>query len=98
MADLRKMTVQSLRELARKVLGPGYSRLKTKGELVAALEQAEKKVASAVEKAGSRVRQATRRAGNAAKAPRAAARKPEAPAPEGSRKRKRAGAVRKAGA
>lgn len=40
MSDLKKMTVESLRELARKVLGPGYSRLKTKGDLVRALEAA----------------------------------------------------------
>jgi uncharacterized protein len=40
MPDPRKMTVQSLRELARKVLGPGHTRLKTKTELLDALEHA----------------------------------------------------------
>jgi hypothetical protein len=39
MADLKKMTLESLRELARKVLGPGHSK-KTKGELIDALQKA----------------------------------------------------------
>jgi hypothetical protein len=39
MADLKKMTVEGLRDLARRVLGPGHSR-KTKGELIDALEKA----------------------------------------------------------
>lgn len=43
MPDFRKMTVESLRELARKTLGPGHSRFKTKSELVAALEAAGEK-------------------------------------------------------
>jgi hypothetical protein len=38
MPDLKKMTLESLRELARKVLGPGYSR-KSRPELIAALER-----------------------------------------------------------
>jgi hypothetical protein len=38
MPDFKKMTLQALRELARKKLGPGHSRLKTKGEIIAALE------------------------------------------------------------
>ncbi|HET8542833.1 MAG TPA: DUF4912 domain-containing protein [Anaeromyxobacter sp.] len=41
MPDLKKMTLESLRELARKKLGPGHSRLKTKGEIIAALEAGE---------------------------------------------------------
>jgi len=45
MADFRKMTVEGLRELARKLLGPGHSRLKTKADLVAALGSAGKKPA-----------------------------------------------------
>ncbi len=36
---LVKMTVSELRELARKHLGSGHSRLKTKTELIAALKQ-----------------------------------------------------------
>jgi uncharacterized protein len=40
MPDFKKMTVERLRELARKVLGPGHSRLKTKEDLVRALEEA----------------------------------------------------------
>jgi hypothetical protein len=39
MPDLKKMTVERLRELARKALGPGASALKTKAELVRALEK-----------------------------------------------------------
>jgi uncharacterized protein len=42
MPDFKKMTVESLRDLARRVLGPGHSRLKTKRDLVAALEEAER--------------------------------------------------------
>ncbi|HEX9049732.1 MAG TPA: DUF4912 domain-containing protein [Anaeromyxobacter sp.] len=38
MPDLKKMTLQSLRELARKKLGPRHSRLKTKNEIIEALE------------------------------------------------------------
>jgi hypothetical protein len=41
MSEFKKMTVQRLRDLARKSLGPGHSKLKTKDELVAALEKAE---------------------------------------------------------
>jgi uncharacterized protein len=40
MPDFKKMSVESLRELARKVIGPGHTRLKTKTELVNALEAA----------------------------------------------------------
>lgn len=47
MPDLKKMNVQELRALARKVLGTGASRLKTKADLVRALEQAEGRVAAA---------------------------------------------------
>jgi hypothetical protein len=39
MADFKKMTVETLRDLARRVLGPGQSK-KTKGELIQALEGA----------------------------------------------------------
>jgi uncharacterized protein len=96
MPDFRKMTVQSLRELARKVLGPGHSRL-TKGELVERLEAAEKKIGSAVEKAGTRLRQATRHAiGAAEKLPRAATKRAATARP--AKAGKKAGAVRKAGA
>jgi uncharacterized protein len=73
MPDLRKMTVQSLRELARKVLGPGHARLKTKAELVSALEEAEASGPSAPAKAAGRVRAAASRAAEATgKAARAA--------------------------
>ncbi|MHB8872391.1 MAG: DUF4912 domain-containing protein [Myxococcaceae bacterium] len=40
MDDLKSLTVRYLRELARKHLGKGYSRLKTKDELIAALKKA----------------------------------------------------------
>ena len=61
MAELKNMTVQALRDLARKALGRGYSKLKTKNELIAALQAAEKKVAGAAEKAAGKIRQATTR-------------------------------------
>ena len=40
MANLKAMTVRALRELARKHIGPGFSKLKTKSEIVAALAAA----------------------------------------------------------
>ena len=60
MPDYKKMTVESLRELARKVLGPGHSKLK-KAELVRALEEAGRKAAPA-RGAGTRARAAGTRA------------------------------------
>jgi hypothetical protein len=49
MPDFKKMTVESLRELARKVLGPGHSK-KSKGELIQALaESGEKEARKAAE-------------------------------------------------
>jgi hypothetical protein len=66
MAELKNMTVQALRDLARKALGRGHSRLKTKGELVAALQAAEKKVSGAAEKAAAKLKEATGRAAKAA--------------------------------
>ena len=35
--DLKNMTVRALRELARSVMGPGHSNLKTRADLIAAL-------------------------------------------------------------
>ncbi len=55
MAELRDMTVRALRELARKVLGRGHSKLKTKAELVAALQAVERRVSAAAGKAASRI-------------------------------------------
>jgi hypothetical protein len=66
MAELKNMTVQALRDLAKKALGRGHSRLKTKGDLVAALQAAEKKVSGAAEKAAVKVKEATGRAAKAA--------------------------------
>ncbi len=40
MPDLKKMTLENLRELARRKLGPGHAKLKTKAELIRALEEA----------------------------------------------------------
>lgn len=62
MPDLKKMTLESLRELARKTLGPGFSRLKTKGELVRALEAASEGAAAAARGAGTRARSTAGRA------------------------------------
>jgi hypothetical protein len=39
LVELLKMTVSELRELARKYVGRGHSRLKTKGELISALKK-----------------------------------------------------------
>jgi hypothetical protein len=93
MPDFRKMTVESLRELARKVLGPGHSRLKTKSQLIAALEAAGERAATAAREAGTKAKrksagaraaQATGKAIKAAKAAGGAAR-------EGARAAARAG-------
>ncbi|HTN52673.1 MAG TPA: DUF4912 domain-containing protein [Anaeromyxobacter sp.] len=70
MPDFRKMTVQSLRELARKVLGPAGSRLKTKSELVDALEEAG--AATPAKGSASRSKEAGGTAAAAGKAVRAA--------------------------
>jgi hypothetical protein len=73
MPDFKKMTVGSLRELARKTLGPGYSRLKTKSDLVRALEEAAEGAVGAARVAGTRARRAGGRAAEAtSKAVRAA--------------------------
>jgi hypothetical protein len=62
MPDFKKMTVESLRELARKTLGPGHSRLKTKTDLVRALEEAASGAADAAREVGARARPAASRA------------------------------------
>ncbi|HET7825722.1 MAG TPA: DUF4912 domain-containing protein, partial [Anaeromyxobacter sp.] len=62
MSDFKKMTVESLRELARKTLGPGHSRLKTKSELVRALEEAASGAADAAREVGARARPVANRA------------------------------------
>lgn len=68
MPDLEKMTLQRLRELARKTLGPGQARLKTKAALVEALRAAGEGSA-AVRPAGAPARAAgTRSPGARAKA------------------------------
>ena len=65
MAEFKNMTVQVLRELARKALGRGHSKLKTKAELIRALQAAESRVAGAAGKAAGKVKGA---AGMAARA------------------------------
>jgi hypothetical protein len=73
MPDFKKMTADALRELARKALGPGHARLKTKKELVEALQAAEKRLAGAAGKAlrkvGAKVAAAKGRGARAAKKP-----------------------------
>jgi hypothetical protein len=64
MPDFKKMTLERLRELARKKLGPGHSRLKTKAEIVAALEASERE-ASAARPASARARSPGTRAAQA---------------------------------
>jgi uncharacterized protein len=79
MPDFKKMNVERLRELARKALGPGSSRLKTKAELVNALEEAGATPGSkgaAVEKPAARVRAAAARAGEPGKIAKTAAGEP----------------------
>jgi uncharacterized protein len=89
MADFKKMTVESLRELARKVLGPGQSK-KTKGELIQALEGAGEKAARPGQEASSRAREPARPTSAAGKAAKAA-KKAGAAAREGARAVARAG-------
>ena len=66
MAELKNLTVHALRDLARKALGRGHSKLKTKSELVAALQAARKSASGAAEKAAARLKKATGRAAEAA--------------------------------
>ena len=68
MAELKDLTVRALRELARKALGRGHSRLRTKRELVAALEKAGKGVSRAAGRAAKKVRRAADRVEGAARA------------------------------
>jgi hypothetical protein len=65
MAELKNMTVQALRELARKALGRGHSKFKTKTELIEALQAAERRVTLVAAKAASKVKEATGRAARA---------------------------------
>jgi len=74
MAELKKMTVQALRDLARKAIGRGYSKLKTKAELIEALQAAEKRVAGAAKGAAAKTKRVA--AKKPAKTKRAAAKKP----------------------
>ena len=62
MAELKNMTVQALRDLARKAIGRGHSKLKTKKELIEALQAAERKVSDAAEKAASKMKSTGRAA------------------------------------
>jgi uncharacterized protein len=92
MAELKNMTVQALRDLARKALGRGHSKLKTKTELIEALQAAQKKVAGAAEKAATKVKEAT---GRTAKATGRAVENVRGKAREATRRRR---AEREAGA
>ncbi|ACG72367.1 conserved hypothetical protein [Anaeromyxobacter sp. K] len=95
MPDLRKMTVESLRALARKVLGPGHSRLKTKAELVSALEEAGAGEPARAAPSGTSAAKAAPRAKPAAKAKPGPSVKPARPGP-GARVRAAAGRAVKA--
>src|SRR6266568_566484 len=79
MPDYGKMTLESLRKLARSLLGPGHSR-KTKAELVAALEGAGGKAARAAVKVGSAARKGAKAVKAVARAGKAAATGAKAPA------------------
>ncbi len=91
MPDFKKMTLENLRELARKVLGPGYSR-KTKSELIQALEGAGEKGERATRDPAPRANEGARATGAAGKAANAA-RKAGQSAREGARAVARAGKV-----
>jgi hypothetical protein len=97
MPDFGKMTVQRLRDIARKAFGPGHSRFKTKADLVAALEEAERsraggekregeRRARVAEKAAGAVRKATRAAGETARAAARAGKEAVGAASAGARK------------
>jgi hypothetical protein len=101
MPDFKKMTVERLRELARKVLGPGHSRLKTKGDLIRALEEAEAPPArpeprarvAASSRAAAAGGKAVAAGGKAVRAAKAAAKDAGSAAREGARRVARAGKV-----
>ncbi len=107
MPDFKKMTVENLRELARKLLGPGHSR-KTKSELIAALEEAGGKTvagsgetdarARAAGRAGSVAGKAAKAAQKAGQAAQNAAQKAGQVAREGARTAARAGKAAMEGA
>src|SRR5262249_53197825 len=63
MADLKRMTLEKLRALAKKTLGEAAARLQTKAELVAALERA----LGMTGRAAARIKGAAQRAAAAAK-------------------------------
>jgi hypothetical protein len=79
---LLKMTVAELRELARKHLGSGHSRLKTKTELIAALKQkvsdSRAKAVPAKTKSPPKAKQRSKRA-TTARAARVSSRSPRVP-------------------
>lgn len=74
MEDLKLMTVRALRELARTHLGPGYSRLKTKAELITALA---KKLADDAKAAKAAVRPEPKKAEPRKPEPKVDPKKPE---------------------
>jgi hypothetical protein len=94
MADFKKMTVDTLRDLARKVLGPGHSK-KNKGELIQALEGAGDEASRPAKEASARGREPARAASAAAKPSPTGAR---AGAAKAAKAAKKAGAVAREGA
>ncbi len=97
MPDFKKMTVERLRELARKALGPGQSRLKTKADLVRALQDAEAPAPGPKpsQAAATRAAAAT---GKAVRAAKGAVRDAGKAAREGARRVARAGKAAAGGA
>ncbi|HUK65659.1 MAG TPA: DUF4912 domain-containing protein [Anaeromyxobacteraceae bacterium] len=61
MADLRKLSLEALRELAKKSLGQEHSRYKTKAELIEALTAVKARVASAADEVGQKLAPGGRR-------------------------------------
>jgi hypothetical protein len=94
MAELKDMTVRALRDLARKALGRGHSKLKTKRELVEALQAAESPRSGGLGSGAPEVKE-----GEAAAplAKRASAPKAQAAAKPAARSRQRAAAPKAAG-
>lgn len=80
------MTLEKLRALARKLLGPGRSRLRTKAALVAALEKVSKKAKQVVQKVGAQKVGAQKVRTRSAKPTRARG-EPRAPAKRGGKPR-----------
>ena len=73
--ELLKMTVSELRELARRHVGRGHSRLKTKGALISALKKELKKIMAAKKPASAKPKKRSKVKARSKKAPRVRAKR-----------------------